>query len=178
MPGPLNRPKADLSARLLSAADFTSDAAGGRFFMSVAALRIALDSPFLGAGGGNFTQAYLEKQGEMLGEPAYAHEPMRLTHDAHNDWLQLAAESGFPALLLFAALCAGLFAAARGRGAPDGAALAAALAAFATVALFSFPLAVPPCGAPAIRTCAKLEICFLLLPMCRIMRCNGSKVVE
>jgi tetratricopeptide (TPR) repeat protein len=48
----------------------------------------------------------LTEQGRLLAEPANISEPYRFTHDAHNDWLQLAAESGGGALLLFAGLIA------------------------------------------------------------------------
>lgn len=116
---------------------------GGRALMSRAALEIARERPWLGAG--DFTRAFLDKQKELLARPEFAAHPYRFTHDAHNDWLQLAAEGGWPALALFALIWSlALWRSWRAR--PE---LAAALLALGIHAGFHFPLAVVPSGAMA-----------------------------
>jgi tetratricopeptide (TPR) repeat protein len=73
-------------------------------------------------------------------EPRFYSEPYRFTEECHNDWLQLAAESGIFAPLL-PALLIGL--ALRRAEAP----LAASLIALASNAIFHFPLEVPATAA-------------------------------
>jgi tetratricopeptide (TPR) repeat protein len=109
----------------------------GRRFMAQVGLNIANQHPWLGVGPGRFQRAYLEQQGRWLGQPEHLAQPYRFTADIHNDWVQVAAESGWPSLaLLLALLGMGLAAARRSRSA----ALAGALAAFAVQACFHFPL--------------------------------------
>ena len=145
-PNPLNPSGLHSLDRLASSAQVSSSDASGRLFMDQAALRIAAKHPLLGAGGGAFRAAFLAEQGSMLQEPGYAAEPFRYTQDAHNDWLQLAAESGFPALLLFTALFA---AALRSSWKSGRWPLAALLVSFGVDALFHFPLAIVPSAALA-----------------------------
>jgi tetratricopeptide (TPR) repeat protein len=141
--GALSPHQSDLAKRLGSALDPGTSDASGRIFLYKVTAKIALEHPLLGSGGGNFTDAFLQAQGPMLSEPGHAAEPYRMTHDAHNDWLQVAAESGLPALalllLLWGLLFKGLWRLKNGQAW----ALSAALGAFAVDALFSFPMAVP-----------------------------------
>ncbi len=150
-PNPLNPGRVDLARRLASSFSPDQGAARGRFFMARAAFNLALEHPLAGVGGGLFTGAYLREQGRMLAQPGNAGQPYRFTHDAHDDWLQTAAECGLPGLLLFAAAYfAALWGLARprgpgeGRAAPLRASLFAGLAALGVDALFNFPLDIVP----------------------------------
>jgi tetratricopeptide (TPR) repeat protein len=131
-----------LSARLKEAGDPRSDAWKSRVFMASVAWDLAKERPLFGVGGGAFEMEYLRRQGKRLGEEPT--QPFRLTADAHNDWLQAAAETGFPGLALWAALfCAALWAAWR-RGGPEGSALAGILVAFGVQGCFHFPWDIVP----------------------------------
>lgn len=147
IPSPFNPGRIRLASRLASAADARSSDAGGRFFLYRASLRIAARRPLLGAGGGNYTRAFLHEQAAMLAEPRNAGEPYRLTHEAHNDFLQVASESGLLALAAFVGVLALLLRRGFRRNDPQLAACGAALAAFGADALFSFPLSVPASAA-------------------------------
>jgi O-antigen ligase/Flp pilus assembly protein TadD len=144
VPNPLNPRGLQSLQRLASSVDLGQSDAGGRFFMGRAAWRIAFNHPLSGVGGGNFCAAYVAEQGRMMAEPSGSQEPYRFTRDAHNDYLQIAAESGFPTLLCFVALLALAF-----RRAWLGRAWmrAALLASFAVNALLNFPLSIVPCAA-------------------------------
>jgi putative inorganic carbon (HCO3(-)) transporter len=99
--------------------------------------------PFLGVGLGNYEQVY----------PAYRSDEDRLRHgwgqavaEAHNDWLQIAAESGLPAFLAFLALvvwaCGGMLrsVAAQGKNFMLSAGHFAGLTAILLQAGLGFPL--------------------------------------
>jgi tetratricopeptide (TPR) repeat protein len=133
---------AGLTGRLREAADLRSDAWGSRAFMASVALDLAREHPFTGVGGGAFEMEYLRRQGERL--QTETAQPFRLTADAHNDWAQAAAETGFPGLLLWGLLFALAMRAAWLRGGGDGAAVAGALAAFGVQACFHFPWDIVP----------------------------------
>jgi Flp pilus assembly protein TadD/O-antigen ligase len=145
-PNPLNQRGLRSVQRLASSLDVGQADAGGRFFMARAAWRIAAAHPLLGIGGGRFGWAFVQEQGRMMAEPGAATQPYRFTLDAHNDFLQIAAESGFPALLAFVALLVLSFGMAWRRGAWV---LAAVLASFGADALLNFPLSVVPSAALA-----------------------------
>jgi O-antigen ligase/cytochrome c-type biogenesis protein CcmH/NrfG len=131
-----------LAARLGEATDLHSDAWGSRVFMAATALDLAREHPITGVGGGAFEMEYLRRQGERLWtEPS---QPFRLTADAHNDWMQAAAETGFPGLLLWGALFVLALRAAWRRGGFEGAAVAGALAAFGVQGCFHFPWDIVP----------------------------------
>jgi tetratricopeptide (TPR) repeat protein len=87
----------------------------------------------------------LQRQGARLS--AGAREPYRFTFDAHHDWLQVAAESGWLGLLAWALLWLWTLRTAWRRGGTAGAALAGGLLAFAIQAGFHFPWAVWPSAA-------------------------------
>jgi tetratricopeptide (TPR) repeat protein len=134
-----------LSPRLADALDPRSDSWRARAFMAGAAFQLALRHPLVGVGPGGFTQGFLGIQGERLS--AGAQHPYRFTHDAHNDWAQLAAESGWLGLLLWAWAWAWALRVAWARAGAEGAAVAGGLAAFAVQACFHFPWAIWPSAA-------------------------------
>lgn len=79
--------------RVLS--DWQSDNPAGRLFIWRQSLKIAADNPLLGCGPGNFGEAYREHlPPDFQKQGAVGH--------AHNDFIHLAAVSGFPAMILFA----------------------------------------------------------------------------
>jgi tetratricopeptide (TPR) repeat protein len=134
-----------LPERLREAANPRSDAWGSRAFMGHAAVAMAVEHPLTGVGPGGFGDAFLRWQGAQLS--AGAHEPYRFTYDAHNDWLQIAAECGWLGLLLWTVLWAGALREAWRFGGATGAALAGALLAFGVQGCFHFPWAVWPSAA-------------------------------
>lgn len=136
-----------LGSRLQEAVDARSDAWASRRFMAGVALDLALDHPLLGVGPGNFQTEYLRRQGERLSAMGDASVPYRFTADAHNDWLQTAAETGFLGLALWAAVFGLALRAAWRRGGAAGAAVAGGLAAFGVQACFHFPWAIVPSAA-------------------------------
>ncbi|MES2202069.1 MAG: O-antigen ligase family protein [candidate division FCPU426 bacterium] len=138
---PLNPSGMKSLGRLASITDLKGEGAQGRFFLSKVAGRIALRHPVKGTGAGHYTDAYLREQGVLLASPEHKGQPYRFTRDAHNDWLQLAAESGVLAPLL---LALAIFLALR---ATRSAALATALIAFSLNAWLAFPLAIVPSAA-------------------------------
>jgi O-antigen ligase len=129
-------------SRLKEAADIHSDAWSSRVFMASVALDLTRERPLTGVGGGAFEMEYLRRQGERL--QTERDQPFRLTADAHNDWIQTAAETGVPGLLLWAVLFALALRAAFRRAGPEGAATAGALAAFGVQGCFHFPWDITP----------------------------------
>lgn len=130
-----------LPARMREAFDFRSEAWRSRIFLSACALDLAKEHPWVGVGPGGFTDGFLRKQGERL--TAGSSEPWRYTHDAHNDWLQTAAETGWPGFLLWVGIWIQALRLAWRRKGPGGAALAGGLVALAVQGLFHFPLSIP-----------------------------------
>jgi hypothetical protein len=129
--------------RLSEAVDLGSDAWQSRLQMSGEALDLAQSHPWAGVGPGLFADGYLALQGPRL--LANRALPYRYTEDAHDDWAQAAAETGWPGLLLWAALFTlALRTAWRHRG-PEGAALAGGLAALGVQGCFHFPMSIVPC---------------------------------
>lgn len=131
-----------LPPRLAEAVDLKGESWQSRFFMGGVAWELALRHPIIGVGPGGFGPAFLERQGERLS--AGEAQPWRLTFDAHDDWLQTAAESGFVGLFLWVLVFALALRAAWRRGGLEGAALAGGLAAFGVQGLFHFPWAIVP----------------------------------
>ncbi|HXC64116.1 MAG TPA: O-antigen ligase family protein [bacterium] len=129
--------------RLAEAVDLRSDAWQSRLLMSQEALALAQEHPWTGVGPGLFTDGFLALQGPRL--LANRSLPYRYTEDAHNDWAQAAAETGWMGLLLWAALFAWALRTAWRRGGAEGAALAGGLAALGVQGCFHFPLSIVPC---------------------------------
>jgi O-antigen ligase len=120
-------------------------AAGGRPIIWMTALEMARDHPLTGVGAGNFPVRLHDYFDVEDPEVAEVH-PNFL--QPHNDFLWVLAEKGLPGLILFTALflfsVTGLLGALRRGLSPPASwmALAAlgALAGYATVSLFDFPL--------------------------------------
>ncbi|HTB34918.1 MAG TPA: O-antigen ligase family protein [bacterium] len=140
--------------RLAEAVDPRSDAWQSRLLMSQEALALAQSHPWTGVGPGLFSDGYLDLQGPRL--LANRSLPYRYTEDAHNDWAQAAAESGWPGLLLWAGLFALALRAAWRQGGPGGAAVAGGLVALGVQGCFHFPLSIVPCQGLAM---AALGLC-------------------
>ena len=81
--------------------------ADGRILMNKISLQIMADNPLLGAGLGNFTGAYGEKQAEYF-ESGKGSEIEKMIADCpqygFNEYLQLGAEAGIPTFVLFITL--------------------------------------------------------------------------
>ncbi len=136
-----------VSGRMDEAAARSSDAWASRALMSGVALDMARERPILGVGGGAFEMEYLRLQAPRLWKDRG--QPFRRTADAHDDWLQAAAETGWPGLLLLAALFVVALRACLAEGGPAAGAAAGALAAFAVQGCFHFPGDIPPTAALA-----------------------------
>ena len=117
----------------------------GRVWMWAVSLRMLAEAPW-GVGLGNFGRHFPEMQGRMF-HTGWGQAFLRngsFTPQAHNDYLQFAAEAGVVALPVMAALVWMVL--RRGRAlAPDGAALGmwAAVVALAVDALFASPFYLP-----------------------------------
>ncbi len=119
-----------------------------RFSIWKSAAAMALDHPFTGIGVGQYE--YVSPR-YAFPVPSHWAKHTHVAENAHNDYLQAAAELGFPGLLLMLA-AAGIVAAATvaavRRAPPERRAtlapLAAGLAAIATQAAVDFPLRTPP----------------------------------
>jgi O-antigen ligase len=114
------------------------------------------DNPGLGVGFDRYRHEHLTYQAAYFANPdhqeyAYLANREKQRH-AHNEFMQITAETGVPGLAVFlgflAALALPLVRAARGRT-PDAcaAALLGSGAAFCAVSIFSFPLRVPQTAA-------------------------------
>jgi hypothetical protein len=98
---------------------------GRRAFLMRKSAQIALEHPALGVGPGNFRVWFPSVQVRGLAPADYIHQPYILSQHSHNDFLQMAADSGWAAALLWAALLASVLA-ALGRGPAQRPALARA----------------------------------------------------
>lgn len=76
----------------------------GRVWIWQTSAHVARESLPLGTGMGRFSQRYLEAQGTRLGllEPKMASRKFANAQTAHNDWIQVLAETGPLGLLLLA----------------------------------------------------------------------------
>lgn len=74
-----------------------------RFYLMKKASQLASLKPLLGVGPGNFRIQFARVQVTGL-LPAQFQQPYVVSEHAHNDFLQMAAEAGVPAALLWAAL--------------------------------------------------------------------------
>lgn len=134
--------RADLSpwARL-KATGTDQSAWAGRRFMTRVGWNLFKTHPIIGVGPGHFQQAYLEEQGRLLGQAEFKAEPYRFTADIHQDWVQVAAETGLPGLVLLLWLWLKAFevSLSKARARWQGAAMAGLLVAFGVQACFHFP---------------------------------------
>ncbi len=134
------------SAQSVSDDDIPASVAlSGRIWIWKMSAHAALKSPIVGAGLGRFGHAYLDAQGESLSRLAPQTSARRFVNatTAHNEYLQIAAESGLVALGLFVyALALAMRDCAR-RNWVGG---LAALVAFAICAMADSPLRQPAMG--------------------------------
>lgn len=143
-PNPLNPSGLSSAGRFLSSFSTSHSAAQDRLFMGRIAADLANLHPLWGVGPGNLASEFLAEQGRHLVLPEYFHQPYLFTTVVHDDWLQVAAESGWPALVLLV-LSLGLAMNALWRRKDDlSGAVMAGLVALAVSAFFSFPLSVVP----------------------------------
>lgn len=91
----------DMRERFTSIADYENDgSANARFRSWAVAVKMATSNPFLGVGMSNFRGSYLRYQdnptpAELAGQDIFV---------AHNSYLQIWAETGTPALILYLGL--------------------------------------------------------------------------
>lgn len=114
----------------------------GRLQIWKTALLAVADRPILGWGLGNFEAAYL--QHELPVNDVLRFD--RSSPFAHNDFLQLAAEAGLPALALFLWGLVRFWTRVRGRQESSLTWARAVVALFAVSALFNFTVLLPLCG--------------------------------
>lgn len=77
-----------------------------RFTLMSISLKAAAAHPLLGVGPGNFRIFFPQFQAQGIAQQALLGRPYIVTEHAHNDFIQMAADCGFPALLLLLALLA------------------------------------------------------------------------
>ena len=137
-----------LGERVRSAFDSGSQNIQKRLLMWNLAWSITCDHPVIGVGPGGIQEHYLNYQKRYFSK---GHEDRRKVSATpshiHNDYLEIAAETGFPGIILFMAFLVSCVAGAFGLIPPrDGLwrlALAGSAAACLTHALVSFPLNLP-----------------------------------
>ncbi len=114
----------------------------GRLWIQQISARAALANAPWGAGLGHFSSAFLSSQGRALDalSPQQAARRFSNATTAHNDWLQVALESGLPGLGLF---CAALGFSLRAQLRSGWAAGSGSLAAFALASFGDSPLYLP-----------------------------------
>lgn len=130
--------------------------AGRRAFLMEKTVELAARHPVLGVGPGAYRVWFPSVEVQGLQPTDYARQEYIISEHGHNDFLQMAADAGWPAALLWAALCALVFlrlARAYTR-APDGEGFLVAGALGALVAvrvhgLANFPFLIVPTEAAA-----------------------------
>jgi tetratricopeptide (TPR) repeat protein len=127
-----------------TAEDLSRHDLSGRKLVWLSALHMAARAPLVGNGLGSFYYDYIPEQGKVLkGFPQKdSMQAKETVLWAHDEFLQEAAECGGLGLLLLAILLGGSWwtAIRLPSNRPAGAALAASLAAWSTMALVDFPL--------------------------------------
>lgn len=100
-------PRPQPSPLLERAGAFVADSLGSRAMMNGASLEIVRRHPWLGVGPGQYPQAFTAYRPARITDV-----PTEILHKrvnyAHNDFAQVAAEAGVPALLAFAGLWGGV----------------------------------------------------------------------
>lgn len=144
LPNPLNPSGLSSAGRFFSSFSTGHSAAQDRLFMGRVAANLSVLHPVLGVGPGRLASEFLAEQGRLLALPAYFHQPFLFTTVIHDDWLQVAAESGWPALVLLVGALGLALRSLWKRDDDFSAALMAGLVAMSASAFFSFPLMVVP----------------------------------
>lgn len=83
--------------------------AGRRAYLMRKTGQLALRHPWLGVGPGNFRIYFPSVETVGIAPQAYAQQPYVVSEHGHNDLLQWAADAGWPASLLWAALLVATF---------------------------------------------------------------------
>jgi len=134
--------------------DWQSPSVTERVLFNLAGADIALRHPLFGVGPGGFESSYYPALGTMEERDPGGGIKLLVSRasekgagNAHNDYLQFAAEIGLPGLVLFLGMAAALLlcpaSASGGSCEPLLPALRAGLAALLVSSLFSFPLRTP-----------------------------------
>jgi O-antigen ligase len=100
--------------RILSVLSGQDVEAGRRAFLMKKTAQIALEHPALGVGPGNFRVWFPSVQVRGLAAADYDKQPYILSQHSHNDILQMAADSGWLAALLWIALLLSVLGALKG----------------------------------------------------------------
>ena len=95
-----------LGTRLLETLQGKDEQLSHRSFLMRKAAQLAARHPLLGVGPGNFRLRYPEVQVQGIPKEALASQVYVQSEHAHNDLLQMAADAGWPAALLWLALLA------------------------------------------------------------------------
>lgn len=143
-PNPLNPQELHSLQRLTALGQQGNQDLSGRRVMARVGLKLVAAKPIFGFGPGALAPAFVAGQGELFKDPAYAAEPYRYTADLHQDFLQVAAESGLPAFLAFVTL---FFWSLIRAWQTRRFAILAALVSLGADACFHFPLEVVPSAA-------------------------------
>jgi len=86
---------------------FSSDPeAGRRSFLMKKTAQLAWNHPLLGVGPGAFRVWFPSVEVQGLAPAEYATQPYIISEHGHNDFLQMAADAGWPAALLWILMCA------------------------------------------------------------------------
>lgn len=83
---------------------FKRDSADGRVLIWKTTISLVKDNPVTGVGFGKFSGAYGDKQTEYFLTKDYSQKDLKVAGEpqyAFNDYLQIAAETGLPTLLIF-----------------------------------------------------------------------------
>jgi O-antigen ligase len=99
---PLNKSRLTVAERALSTLEMSTDTSiNARFLMWKVAIEMFKDNPFFGLGIGTFKYHYLDYQAEyLLSNPNYIKNAGKAA-EAHNEYLQMAAEIGIIGLGIF-----------------------------------------------------------------------------
>ncbi len=123
----------------------------GRAVMWQAGYKMIKEKPLTGFGPGSYRIFVPLYESRVLKTPGYEKHPFQMTKDAHNDFIQLWAETGVFGLLLFlcfsvVAIFAGLLKTINneGRRGPLYAGMFSALVGFLVHSFFNFPMRIAP----------------------------------
>ncbi|MCC5877967.1 MAG: O-antigen ligase family protein [Candidatus Sumerlaeia bacterium] len=156
VPGPWNTSGVRVLQRFASLMDRRDDSLRERMLMYAVASDVTWRNPVFGAGPGRYGNEYLptlarlsqrDESGAIL--DARRRTVGYLAVQSHNDYLQIAAETGIPGIVLFLTMLLSIFYGldrVRRRGGWPGAialALMVMLAGFCSIMMTSFPLQVP-----------------------------------
>lgn len=98
---PLNRSRMTVVERALTILDEQDPSINTRFLIWKITLQMIKDKPFLGSGIGTFKINYLPYQAEYLKDSLHYLKYFGVAGEAHNEYLQIAAETGLIGLGLF-----------------------------------------------------------------------------